>query len=575
SSNHPPAQPPKRGKRPGQKAASPKASPATQKKGSRSKQNPAPTVPDGHLEPSKDSRAGRSRTVQEITQSQLDRGPQAEDRHDDPAAATVTPAPVIRQIYTRRRGLDPTVKDHQLPQYTRPRKKKQEVEPRTAPVQERTSTSRVETTRAWTAQVPRASPPHSPPLPPPSAKEVLDPVAWYISRYGYPPSDSSFPWSSTMPEPDGQASCGDQTKQTKKPKNRVSTMALKDRNVSIRAGPNDPMKTKIEAILKGGVLDITKEDQRRWEIDLHKSEKSNEYTFQHTIMTDLIGRHDLEASLDYACEVQWGSPPAPRNNDDGPNRLPAIQPDLVVGFKTDLFFDDVELSHTGALQGHICPEKGDEQGETSRSFHFFGIEAKRPRWNGREAKSHLQNLLVASQALYNIYNVMKEVDELDLFYSRVRFFSLAASTDQFKMRVHRATEVQGGLRITTDYPLSFRFQEVDGMSASECGTDKAKVVGKIRSILHHYGVKMLLPVLQRTAKKMRRKFGDSSIAPSSPSPPSSLPWPSPPPLPPTLSPLPPSSSLPSSPRRKRAADGPLDAPSSSVQRRRFSDIAFS
>ncbi len=156
-----------------------------------------------------------------------------------------------------------------------------------------------------------------------------------------PPAPASIPaiHSLKSAESDEEA---EETEETQELKDQISWEALWDRNVMVHPDPGDPATTFIEGCLTREVFQVTKEDQRRWKIDLLKCQKSNVATFRRTIMMNLISRHDLETSLDYACEQPWDCPSAPRRNPLALDQLPAIQPDLVVGFKTTTFFDSLE-----------------------------------------------------------------------------------------------------------------------------------------------------------------------------------------------------------------------------------------
>lgn len=88
--------------------------------------------------------------------------------------------------------------------------------------------------------------------------------------------------------------------------------------------------------------------------------------------------------------------------------------DLAIMFKIiSLINDEIYLSELGPLRYHICP-KGVIDDSCEHAFYFFSVKVKGRRRDIKVTKK--QNLIIASQALYNIYLFIKEVDQIKIFF---------------------------------------------------------------------------------------------------------------------------------------------------------------
>ena len=78
----------------------------------------------------------------------------------------------------------------------------------------------------------------------------------------------------------------------------------------------------------------------------------------------------------------------------------------------------------------MCPEAS-EQSKDKRAFHFFSMEAKGPQFMPEDNVGYRQNFNTASQALHNMYKFMKRANELKIFFTKVRFYSVMATGSGF------------------------------------------------------------------------------------------------------------------------------------------------
>lgn len=285
------------------------------------------------------------------------------------------------------------------------------------------------------------------------------------------------------------------------PGSRQFLSGLVARNIyltSVADERKDWIKTKILSRLDEA---LDTDEQHYWEIDMAKCKLSDEAVFQRTVMMHLIGRYQLAASLDYTCESQWDCLRMPQRGGEAGLRMPMPKPDLAVAFRASALLDVCEQADLGDYRNIMCPEVFKED-TCDRAFHFLSIEAKGVSGETSNWKAHRQNHNTASQALHNIFFFMNMAQELEAFYETVRFYSVVATSSTFHVRVHRAVNVDSG-RIRSDYPLAFKYDVV-----VNCGTDytRATATRIIHNILVEYGLKTLLPLLERTVIKVREKL---------------------------------------------------------------------
>jgi hypothetical protein len=284
--------------------------------------------------------------------------------------------------------------------------------------------------------------------------------------------------------------------------------ALLERNIDVKKVEDDADIVNIKRKILHRLEDSsarpswTKEEET-WKSDLVKCQSSHEALFQRTIMMDLIDRCNLDSILDYVCEVSWIAKPVPSK--DRSVEIVEPVPDLAVAFRTtSLIRNEKYLPELGSLRYHMCPE-GVVDDSCERAFHFFSVEVKGKRGDIEVAKK--QNLITASQGLYNMYLFMKETGHLNIFFDQVRFFSVAAAGNYFEVRVHRAVKVEEQLRVTGDYSLGYSFDIV--FTCSGGGYGKSDAVGMVKNILCEYGVKQLHGILKKAVEDVLKKFGDT------------------------------------------------------------------
>jgi hypothetical protein len=241
---------------------------------------------------------------------------------------------------------------------------------------------------------------------------------------------------------------------------------------------------------------VNAEEERNWNKDMSKCRVSDEPIFQRTVMMELINRHELAATLDYTCESRWTCERLPHRGSDFALRMPMPRPDLAVAFKATSILDEFQQCDLGNMIKVMCPEAYKEE-KCDRAFHFLAIEVKGALGHITDWEAHRQNFNTASQALHNIYFFMEKAgpEDLDAFFSKVRFYSVVATTSTFYIRVHRAIKLEQS-RIREDYPLGFVYDVIHHHDGP--GYTRAKATRIIRNILVEYGIKVLHPLLKGT-----------------------------------------------------------------------------
>ena len=296
---------------------------------------------------------------------------------------------------------------------------------------------------------------------------------------------------------------------TVNPSNMGFLEGLRRRNIVFEASTDH--NDSISALALGECLcTTTKEEENNWQIDLHECHVSGEATFQRTIMMEILNRHKLGDCLKYSCEAIWTCNPMPRRPSLEFDRMAAPTPDLTVSFKTSAIIDERRRTHLSNLMKYICPESLGEN-KIDRAFHFFSVEVKNAQIASKNNVALRQNFNVASQALHNIYMLMRLAETEDTFFKDVRFFSATATSSGFHVRSHRAVKVDPEIWIENNYPLGFDFEEI--FSSGEEYT-RAKVTGIVQSIFFEYGIKILLPKLKEAVmtafKKVREDVPTST-----------------------------------------------------------------
>lgn len=283
--------------------------------------------------------------------------------------------------------------------------------------------------------------------------------------------------------------------------NAVTVLAA--RNVDFDSVVDDDREWIKDKILPKSDESCSPEEEKNWGNDLAKCQISDEAIFQRTIMMDLINRHQLAGTLDYTCESQWTCPSSmPEMNTELASRMPKPKPDLAVAFKAKSLMPFNQQKDLDKLRCIMCPESSKEV-KRDRAFHFLSVEVKGASGPLANWVAHRQNFNTATQALHNIYVFMNLAgkEALNMFYEKVRFYSVVATGFSFHVRAHRAVELKEG-RIEKNYPLGFEYDVIYNHQSEGGGYTKAKATAIIRNILIEYGIKTLQPLLKTTMKNV-------------------------------------------------------------------------
>ena len=330
---------------------------------------------------------------------------------------------------------------------------------------------------------------------------------WFQSYGGVPPEATMTPTcASTAPTPSLAISkASSRRPRNIEARNPLFHVALLERNITSKADI-DPGRSDItRSILSDQETQLDDEEERKWAVDFAKCERSNEPVFQRTIMMDIINRHGLADSLDWICESEWTCNRMPRKMKPGAVEVVMPKPNLAVAFKTSYLIKDYQMIDLGHLRSPMCPESFKLDKE-DQAFHFFSIEAKDTKAASASEIAINRNLNTASQALHNIYLFMAQAGQQDLFYEKVRFYSVVITSAGFHLRVHRATKLSKG-RILPDYPLGFHFDEICSMTGPYM---KGKVVRIVENILVKYGIEILMPILKVAVETVLEKLEKES-----------------------------------------------------------------
>ena len=145
----------------------------------------------------------------------------------------------------------------------------------------------------------------------------------------------------------------------------------------------------------------------------------------------------------------------------------------------------------------------------SRIFHFLAVEAKRAMLDLDSPQALHQCLNNASQALHNMFEFFRSAgpDHEEVFYKKVRFFSVVANRKGILVRIHRAIKKPKDARPwglvmpdRPEYPLQFGFREFQRISdADEFSRKKALEV--VKRILK-YATDDLFKMINAAASKL-------------------------------------------------------------------------
>ncbi|MCJ1430688.1 hypothetical protein MMC27_000038 [Xylographa pallens] len=316
------------------------------------------------------------------------------------------------------------------------------------------------------------------------------------------------------------------------PDNRDFREGLRFRNV-VWMESSDPYAAHINGLALNDSSLETEEERRShehlWSLDRSKCNgASNEALFQRTIMMNLISRHSIihykddnnQFCLDFSVEELWTCPPMPtRAYSMGTNFLTQPKPDLAVCFRREALIPDRMWYTIPRATGRLAMfENPSEIGET-RVFPFFTIEAKKAESSSDDTVGKRQGLNNASQALHNMFEFFRDADEVasthyeDIFFEKVRFFSVGASTEGLTIRVHRAARDPSDktglgfiMKDRPDYPL--RFEHQNFAHIQKTNFDQETVFKIFETILIEYGVNELRDLLAEAARALMEKLNN-------------------------------------------------------------------
>ncbi len=314
------------------------------------------------------------------------------------------------------------------------------------------------------------------------------------------------------------------------PENPQFLSGLRNRNVLSDASTHlDPRKGEIQTISLDGYLQETQEQEtfheKLWESDKAKcTPGSSEALYQRTLMINLIARHLLIYQLDsgnqqifdFSVEEPWGCLPMPsrllwaipRGQKSEAKLLTQPKPDLAVCFKREAVISDRMWEHLPEpTKGLACFENSSSS--ISRIFHFLAVEAKKAIFDLDSPQALHQCLNNASQALHNMFEFFRDAgpEHEQVFYDKVRFFSVVANRKGIIVRIHRAIRKPDDahrwelvMPDRPDYRLEFEFQEFQRISDAD-GFSRKRVLEVVKKIFK-YATDDLLRMIDAAASTL-------------------------------------------------------------------------
>lgn len=301
----------------------------------------------------------------------------------------------------------------------------------------------------------------------------------------------------------------------------------------------DPLSDEIKSFNLKDFLRETAEQKQfsehLWLRDKAKlSPKSNEAIFQRTLMVSLFARHfliyekevDGQQLLDFSAEEPWTCLPMPSRAlcDAGPGLdrdeklLTQPKPDLAVCFsRKAVIADSLWKSLPKATKELACFEN--QSSGKSRVFHFLAVEAKNAATLLEDSKALYQSLNNASQALNNFYEFFQDAGPThkQIFFDRIRFFSVVANSRGILIRIHRAVEIPREANryelVMVDRPeyrLNFKYREWARLTGED-GFTRERVVEVFRKMFR-YAVDELSVLISAAAKDLMKMLNESLVA---------------------------------------------------------------
>ena len=212
-----------------------------------------------------------------------------------------------------------------------------------------------------------------------------------------------------------------------------------------------------------------------------KCASQNEVMLQRTIMINIFHPYWVNQMLDYNTEGTWSLPKEACLPSTLKNTVRMPKPDLAMSFKmSTLTVDEDGADPIPADLAHCLYPDGGFQ-----CFPFLFMEVKKAGADLADAER--DNLYNASQALYNIYQWMREASEQNEFFDKVRVLSFVFNVKELSVRVHRAVR-------SSNQALRFVFDDL--YTLPRYTRDQACLL--LNSLLENYAIKTLHPILKKT-----------------------------------------------------------------------------
>lgn len=309
-------------------------------------------------------------------------------------------------------------------------------------------------------------------------------------------------------------------KVTLESKNKAYVHGLKNRNVSMRDETDTEWKTTIMKMKEEAPEEFIRmptQDRECWDRDLKKICTDREAVLQRSIMMSSLARHSLPDEVDWTAETPWLSE-LPKHKvevtyEQKTQFMPPPKPDLCVAFTEAKLEFDIKVEQTlGKLVACVFPE--DLKAAERRGFHFFSMEMKTRNAENGMPRAHLQNFNTVTHALYNVWRLMEYVDMYESFYKNVRFISVAANGKEMGFRIHRAEVDEDYRKIDSEFPLTFKYDDLVEFGDPTTPMTYENVRRTMWAVLVGYGVKELLPTLNEALGRVRKKFLETHLPPS-------------------------------------------------------------
>ena len=188
------------------------------------------------------------------------------------------------------------------------------------------------------------------------------------------------------------------------------------------------------------------------------------------------------------------------------------KPDLAVCFRREAVISDrIWRTLPGPTRGLACFENS--YSSRSRVFHFLTIEAKKGMFDLDSPRALHQCLNNASQALHNMFEFFRDAgpEHEQIFYDKVRFFSVVANRRGIIVRIHRAIRMPDDVSPLAlvmpdrpDYRLEFEYREFQRIGDGDEFSRK-RVLEVVKKILK-YATDDLLNMIKAAASKLVHKL---------------------------------------------------------------------